>query len=240
MAKIHKSAMINMDSAQPVVLDLRCLAAGQMAMAAGDAASTGRKAIESRTEAILAQARAEADCLLETARREAVQIRETAWNEGYAGGSQAAGQELDILTRELHNAYAQTTAALADRYEQSLDDMQGDLLELALQIAEKVISLELSRNDSAFLALAGEAMSRFKQGDKVTVKVSKNDYWRSLVTSAFAAAGRQEEINIITEDALIDGSCIIESSAGIVDASVSVQMGKIREALSADGSEAVL
>lgn len=216
MAKIHKSASIRIDCACPAT-----------AVRPADS----RTILESHTAAILAQARAEADNLLEAARSEARQIRETAWHEGYGSGQRTAAQEQAILEQTLRTVVDDQIDRLQGQYSAMFDDLHDDLLELSLQIAEKILSLELSRNDSAFLSLVDDAMSRFKQNEKLTVKVSKNDYWRSMVSSAYASAGQGSEITLLADENLDDGSCIIESAAGIVDASLPVQLGKIREML---------
>ena len=231
MAKIHKSATINLDCGKPVV---------QRGHLLSERGADGVTVIESRTAAILAEARAEAACLVESARQEALQIRNKAWNEGYTQGQRAAEQEQATLEQQFRAAFDCQIDNIQARYDGAIEAMQVDLLELALQIAEKILGLEMSRNDAAFLALVTDALSRFKQGEKVSIKVSKNDYWRSLVSSSYAAAGQSDEFTLMVDEAMAEGSLLVESPGGIVDAGIAVQLGKIRAALVETSQEAGL
>lgn len=222
MAKIHKSATIQVAAAcSPIVLDAASVAAG----------SRHSHTISSRTAHILNEANEQAERLLDAARNQAREIRETAWREGHLAGVETARQEQSILARQMHTAFDHQIELINQQYCASIDAMQPDLLELSLNIAEKILGLELSRNDAAFLGLVSDALNRFKQGEKVSIQVSKNDYWRSMVSSAYAAAGQSEIYNLLVDENLADGSCLIESSGSIVDASVAVQLLKIREAM---------
>ncbi len=217
MAKIHKSAVVHLDSAKPVIVRGRNCTTND----------DGYSVIESRTSRIMSDAQTTADHVIETAQLQAQEIFETARNEGYQDGRNQAKQEMAMFQQHMRQTVHGRLEETDTLYQTNLDNLQAELLELGLQIAEKILGLELSRNDSAFIGLVGDAMSRFKQGEKVNIQISKNDYWRSLVSSVYASTGMAEEINLMIDDNLPDGSCIIESSAGIVDASVTKQFEKI-------------
>lgn len=222
MAKIHKSATIQVAAAHcPVVLDANNVHAG----------SRPSHTISSRTAHILNEANEQAERLLDAARNQAREIRETAWREGHQAGVETARQEQSILARQMRLSFDQQIELINQQYNESIEAMQPDLLELSLNIAEKILGLEMSRNDAAFLGLVSDALNRFKQGEKVSIQVSKNDYWRSMISSAYAAAGQAETYNLLVDENMADGSCLIESSGSIVDAGVVVQLQKIREAM---------
>ena len=237
MARIHKSASVNMDTARPVIHRIGELPNSFAASTPVDCAGH----IESRTARILAEAREEGERLLEKARIEAGQISEAAWDEGYRSGCHQAESQLAITESLLRQKLEQGIAALELRYDDSIRAMQNELLELSLQVAEKVICLELSRNDNAFLALADDAMSRFRQGEKVTIKVNPADYWKSMASSAQAKNGtaKNGDAVLIADEDLPERSCILESPSGIVDAGVATRLRKIREALTGNGQEGV-
>jgi len=214
LAKIHKSATIHVETCSPVVT--------------------------SRTSQIMIEANEQASRLLESARLDAQKIRETAWYEGHQAGVECARQEQNILERHMRLAFSQKIDSINQQYTASIDDMQPDLLDLSLNVAEKILGLEMSRNDAAFLSLVSDALSRFKQGEKVSIKVSKNDYWRSLVSSAYASAGQAETINLMVDENMADGSCLLESSGSIVDAGVAVQLAKICESFNEISQEVSL
>lgn len=221
MAKIHKSATIHVENCSPVVLDATSLSAG----------SRSSHTISSRTAQIMNEANEQAERLLDAARSQAREIREKAWHEGHQAGVDAARQEQGILARQIRLAFDQQIELIDQKYAENIDAMQPDLLELSLNIAEKILGLEMSRNDTAFLGLVSDGLNRFKQGEKVSIQVSKNDYWRSMVSSAYACAGQAETISLMVDDNMADGSCLLESSGSIVDAGVAVQLRKIREAM---------
>lgn len=245
MAKIHKSATVCLDSSKPVILDLPVLAAGVREKMCprpdseqrDNLAELRRAAVEAELQAredagkVLAEARLQADIMIAAASREAVSIREVAFNEGMAAGRCQSSRQMDALEVKLQTAFDQQIAELRQQNEKMIIDLEPELLELSMQIAEKILGLELSRNDTAFLGLVSSALSRFKQGEKITIQVSKNDYWRTMVSSIYAASGLSDGITIMADDSLANGSCVVESAAGTIDAGSGIQMDKIREGL---------
>lgn len=234
MAKIHKSSMVYLDSKKPVVLNMPERVAGLHEHAAAQAEQAAVQAVQTHELAklqaarLLQDAKTKADQQLLQARHEAGQIRETAYHEGFRAGQFQADQEKTLLEQKLALALEQKFSEQDKAQAGLFQEFQDAVLDLSLQIAEKVIKLELGRNDAAFLGLVQEAASRFKPNETLSVHTSKNDYWRSLVSSIYA---QSENITLLADDSLPNGSCIVESTSGILDASVDIQLKQIQKDL---------
>jgi len=251
--------MVYLDSDKPVVLDLPELAAGLRerlgarpdssaglsASGTNGAAAAERqekylavaiKEAEAAKTRILADARTQAAQKIAAAEADAAGIRDQAFQEGYQSGLNQGKNQVTALLARLQHDFEQAADQMKQANEQMVDTLEPDVLDLSIGIAEKILAIELNRNDAAFLGLVSAALTHFKQGEKLSVQVSKNDYWRSLVSSAYAANGSAEGITILADESLTDGSCLVESAAGAIDAGVQTQLANIRDAL-LDGSQ---
>ena len=222
MAKVHKSDDIAFNIAQPVYPGL-----------AADSAVSGNprsRFLEQQTEAVLDEARAKSKSLINQAVAEAAAIRKVAQSEGHRDGLISGRQEMLAAELALKNRFEQVVDDLEGRLAKIIGELEGDLLELGLAIAEKIVNIELDRTDSAFLGVVDEAMTRFQQDDRLVLKCSRNDYWRTLVSSSYADE-QTSRVTLFADDSLEPYDLIIESASGSVDAGVSTRLEKIRDGL---------
>lgn len=174
---------------------------------------------------ILQAARAERERMLEQAREEAGQIREQARQEAY---QQALGEKRDEIAACLGQ-----TQRLLDELQQEQEEFllqyEKGLSGLALEIAEKVIGTSIREDTGLMAALVREAVSSVKNADWIGVQVS--DRLPGLVEKLQQElSARQDLLHPVevTASSLPEGSCIIHTPDGIVDASVSVQLDNLR------------
>ncbi len=218
MAKVHKSGSITFNTARPACPGL-----------AADGSRQNRY-IEQQTEAVLDEARTKAQRLLDQAVAESIAIRQRAEDQGRQEGLASGRQEMQAAEFKLKNRVDQAIDELEKRLAGIIGELEGDLLDLGLAIAEKVIGIELERSDSAFLGVVDDAMTRFQQDDRLVMRSSRNDYWRTLVSSSYADS-QTSRVELVADDSLNPYDLVIESAAGSVDAGVSTRLGKIRDAL---------
>ncbi len=179
---------------------------------------------------ILRRATAQAERIVSEAQQNAIEIKQAAWQEGYREGHEEAQRELDAMTtaqaEDAKNIFVKLDAYGRDLRQQLLDSVLG----LSFDIAEKIVNEQLKRDDTVYVGIAKRAIQALNASSKFSLHVSRSEYERF-----FKEGGQwmQEDIGSVPFTVICDpvvgkGGCIVESDEGVVDASVSGQLDKLR------------
>lgn len=199
-----------------------------------------------QAEMITADARRQADELLQKARQdaqaEAEQARQAAeqsgYQDGYARGlaqalEEGKAQRQEQATRqaaEIQRFLEKASAAL----DRQLDDNVGELRDLALAVAEKVISISLKTSGEVIGRMVQAAVDKRKRREWVHIYISESDARRMAQIPASLSAALAElsdRVRIIPMQGDEPGTCVIEMPDEIIDASAPTQLNNIRAIL---------
>ncbi len=204
-----------------------------------------REAAESaaarEAEEILARAREEAAAILEAARREAAELarkaleeareegRSQGYREGYAEAMARVQEEAEALREEARHVLRQAE----ELRRATLASLEGEILALAREMAEKIVAAQLSVDPDLVLHIVREALEAARGRGQVVVYVSPEQ--------KAAVEARREEIrlslppgtvlHVIGDPALKVGECRVETPDGSVDATLDARWRALREAL---------
>ncbi len=190
-----------------------------------DAGNEARKIVadaQARAEQIVADAKELAQQILGEANTEAEQMKATAHDTGFKeGADQAAAQ------------YTQVIAEHSKRMERKEQEVAGQIRQLSLAIAKKIIAKEIETNPQVIVDMAKKHLQSIRQRREVYLRVSPSDLEnlkknkRELVDQL----GRAKEIEIRADEELSPGSMFIETEAGTIDARLETQLGVIERVL---------
>ena len=199
-----------------------------------------------QAEMITADARRQADELLQKARQdaqaEAEQARQAAeqsgYQDGYARGlaqalEEGKAQRQEQATRQAAEVqrFLEKASAALDR---QLDDNVGELRDLALAVAEKVISISLKTSGEVIGRMVQAAVDKRKRREWVHIYISESDARRMAQIPASLSAALAElsdRVRIIPMQGDEPGTCVIEMPDEIIDASAPTQLNNIRAIL---------
>ncbi len=199
-----------------------------------------------QAEAILADARREADALMTDARQAVAEeletLRQEAAAEGYKQGfqeGQAAGrlearQQQEVQALRLEEQVKSFLDAAAREKDRMLEKSQNDLKELALTIAEKVIRVSLRSSSDILIRMIESATAKKRRCEWVQIYIADCDARTSVSTVpelAEAMRHLSDRVRIIPMADDESGTCIIEMPDEIIDASVSTQLDNLRGVL---------
>lgn len=239
MTKIHKSHTVIQSDARPVICPLTdSRQADPQRNLAGVHAlklEPDHHLAEHRTaaERLIEQAGVRAAEILSDAHQQAVEIERDAFAHGYASGIQKAEQDYAGKVQSLQTDYLTTITQLEKRVTRQVADLEPQLVELSLSIAEKILSIELKRDDRAFLALVQSALTRLKASTEVQIRVHAEELARVTAFLETHTGSADSRMSCKTDVSLAPGSLILESDAGMVDASIPLQLRKVRQQLQA-------
>jgi flagellar assembly protein FliH len=173
-----------------------------------------------------------ADVVMETlaqARADAEQLRESARAEGYAAGRSEAMTALEPALAALAEAVAGVHAeqlAATERLERSA-------VELGLSLAEKVIAGALAVEPERVVESVRGALRGLVERERITVLVNPLDLElvRVAMDDLKASLGGIEHCVVEAERRVARGGCVVRTADGDVDAGVDTKLARAREVI---------
>jgi flagellar assembly protein FliH len=164
----------------------------------------------------------ERELLINEAKKAGYQV---GWNEGQQEGF-SQYQEYIVEAQEV------IQAAKKD-YISYLETSEQTILDLATAIAEKVVASKIEEDGGYFLSLVKKAIKDVKEYQDVQIHVNPKQYHFLLENKEELLAVFSHETNlfIYPDHDINEGSCIIESPNGRIDASIDTQLAEIKKKL---------
>jgi flagellar assembly protein FliH len=164
--------------------------------------------------------------LLEQAKTEAHYIKEQAREAGFQEGLRQAEKSLDGIWELLENLQTAHQQALANSVEQ--------IVPIAIEIAEKIIKTEVACDKTLLIAIAKDLLSKVDRTQK-TVVFKVNPAEVALLKDEIERhpSWRMNDRDILVEEdgSVAQGSCVLETAGGQIDANFHTQLKTVRKLL---------
>ena len=117
-----------------------------------------------------------------------------------------------------------------NEYKNEVKSNEKEIIDLAMDIAEKIINYEVDKSDNYIIGIVEDAVNRVVNKKDVTVRLSTQDYStiqanKKLLVSRVKGFG---EIELIQDESLDMGSCIVDTPLGVIDGGLQVRMDNIQ------------
>lgn len=163
--------------------------------------------------------------LISRAQEEAGTIRDGAAKEGYKEGLEKAQEDVS----QVKSAIEDFLKAKAEVFE----FIAPDILEISVDIARKIVKHEIEQNPQIILEKIKDVLNTISKDEmKVSIKVnpSQLELTKENIPEILSSIGLDARIHIISDDTMEVGSCVVQTSNGIVDATINTQLEIIKEA----------
>lgn len=165
------------------------------------------------------------------------QSKEEGYNQGYdigfsegheKGYSEGKKKSDDLIKEalEIKNEYL-------IKKESMLKELESEIIELVINIYEKVISKKSEEDSELIISLVLNGINSLDLTDRLTIITSKEDF--SILEMSkdeiLAKASMISQLDIKYDISLEKGDCILETSKGNIDVSLKNQLDEIRELL---------
>ena len=190
--------------------------------------------LQAQADEMLETAKKEAETLkkdiLDEAQAEAERIRQNAREEGYRLGTEQANMELERAKAELE----QKAKGLDEAYQKSLDEMEPAIVDALTEVYEHIFNVELSQNRQILIQLITSTMRKVEENKNFLIHVAKEDYAfvsmnkRSLQESCGSG---KVNIEIVEDITLTRNQCMLETENGIFDCGLDTQLGELTRKL---------
>ncbi len=169
--------------------------------------------------------------MLAQATLEAEQLREQARVEGYADGRRAGHADGAAEVSRAAAALAEAARGVELLRADTVEAVERDAIELALELAEKILGGTLKAHPDTVIEVVRGALRRISDRRNVTVLVNPADLEtvRAAIGELTARGSGVEVCDLQSEERVGIGGAIVRTAEGEVDASVSTQLERARE-----------
>ena len=164
--------------------------------------------------------------LISRAREEAQSIREAASKEGYQEGLEHAKADIQEVKEAITSFLGAKQAVF--------DYIAPDILEISVDIAQKIIKKELQQDPNVILDnILALLKSLSKDETKVTLRVNpaQVSLLKSEIPNLLREAGLDAKILVTPDESIMEGGCVVTTNNGVIDATIETQLAVISEAL---------
>jgi flagellar assembly protein fliH len=164
--------------------------------------------------------------LISRAREEAQNIKEAAAKEGYQDGLSQAQADLN----DVKNAITAFLSAKQEVFEY----IAPDILEISVEIAQKIIKKELQQDPTIILDNIMEILKGLsKEETKITLRVNpvQVSLLKAEIPDVMNNVGLEAKVLIVPDETIMEGGCMVTTTNGVIDATIETQLSVISEAL---------
>ena len=200
-----------------------------------------KKAELERVEQIIAERRAtveeEINQMYEEANSRIEYETKVSQNRGYQDGYQEKkkkGREEAVMSaKELLERVKKIHEDMLRQKVEIFEKNEEELIELAYQIAVKIVKKEIEIDKNIIKNNLMEALKKVPISKSITIIVNWEDleYIKSIKNQLFSEIQGVEKIEIVENKSIERGGCILETSMGTIDATISSQLEIIFEKL---------
>ena len=192
------------------------------------------EAMQAEMDLKIQQAQEQADAIIQNAQEQADALMAQAQEEGHRQGYEAGYQEGVAAAESLKAEIEQQRGDLEAEYQQIVDGLEPEMVDVLTQIYEHVFGIELREDKGIILHLLKSTLSRIEPGSNLIVHVSSDDYDDVLDEKANLEAcitSPSTTMEIIEDPLLKENECMIESDSGIFDCSLGVELSELSRKL---------
>jgi flagellar assembly protein FliH len=147
--------------------------------------------------------------------------------DGEQNGFERASRKVEPLITAIQQAVIKLTAIREETYQQ----IETEVVELALAIARKIICREVSTDKETVVCVAKEALAKVDDPGKIKIKMNPADL-QFINETKYQLSNLIADVNNVTieaEESIQSGGCVIETDLGEIDARIEKQLQAVEE-----------
>jgi len=182
-------------------------------------------------DVILNNAKQEAEQIISEAYTKSNEILESAkkdgYDEGLSQGQEAGLNEVDSIIEEAK----EIKQDILFKKNAMAKSLEGQIIDLVISCVKKIIDYEIEKDHQLLLNLVKRGIEKCVYTDSLVIRVSSNDYETVNLSKnkIYIMTEGIDSIEIKKDPALNDGSIIIQTTSGTVEASLQTQIVQIEQ-----------
>lgn len=175
---------------------------------------------------------------MEDARREAKEIKEEARESGFIEGKKEALAKAAAEANAIRDQARMVLRQSEEIRRQTLESVEDEIIELAKDMAAKILFNELRQNPATILAVAGEAIELLKNRDEVILYVNPSEaiIFEQRMKELKQLLPPKGVLHIIADSGVSPGGVVAETQHGRIDANMGSRWQALIQALHGEES----
>ena len=164
--------------------------------------------------------------IINRAQQDAISIKEAAKKDGYIEGVETAKQDLQTLKDNF--------AEFFNYKNEVYDKVSECIMEVATKIASKILNKEVETDREYIIPVIKGVLEEInKTENRITLKVMPKDVeiLRENVNDIFSGNYFEAKVVVVPDNEIKNGGVKVETSNGIIDATIETQLAIIEKAL---------
>lgn len=151
------------------------------------------------------------------------------YDEGFSKGFEDTNKDFTKLLDKLKKILAETM----NRRNEIIDSSEGQLIDVAILIAKRVVKMLTERDKGIVVRNIQEALRRVKGRTKITIRVNIDDLEISArhKDEFYQMLDKIEGVSVLEDPNVDVGGCVIETDFGDIDARINTQLNEIETAI---------
>lgn len=164
--------------------------------------------------------------IVSRAQKDAISIKDVARKEGYNEGIENSKKDLEELKSKLSEFFTYK--------DEVFDKVSGCILDISVEIAEKIIKKQIETDKEYIIPIIKGVVEEInKVENNIILKVMPKDVEivRDKVSEIFEGNSFEAKISVIPDKDIKDGGVVVQTSNGLIDATIETQLAIIEKAL---------
>ena len=156
---------------------------------------------------------------------EAQQRVDEAYDSGFAESRRQFEEDLTIVSR----AFGSAVAEIAELRELLLRESEGELLGLAIKLAERIIRQEITLDRGILARTVAAVVEKMTDSDGAIVRFNPEDYRVMAESGALVHAGLADRarMDIKADETVALGGSLVETTSGQIDGQIEAQLTEL-------------
>ena len=164
--------------------------------------------------------------IVSRAQKDAETIKESAKQEGYKEGVAQAQKDLEDIRLKFSEFY--------NYKEEVFLKVSECIMDISIEIAKKIINKEIETDRKSTITMIKGVVEEINRTEnKITLRVMPQDVElvRDMVPEIFSGNYFEAKITVIPDEKIKQGGVVVETSNGLIDATIDTQLAIIAKAL---------
>lgn len=181
---------------------------------------------QEEADAILAEAKRQAEQLVEDATARAGQILAKAQEEGFQNGYSQGREQADRECQERQQQLEAQERALSDSYLRQQKELEPQLVDVITHVVERVFKINFSDKRELLLYLVNQTLESVDGAKSFTIKAGKEqaDYLEAHKQELMSGVGQNIQMDVVVDHTLSLGQCVIETDTGVFECGADTQI----------------
>ncbi len=185
---------------------------------------------EEQAEQIICEAEEQADILVTSAQERADEVLQQAQaegqREGYETGERQVREELEAEYQQKREELDRFRMELQEDYNREMHQLEPKLLDVILNVVQKVFHIQFDDKKEILLYLIENAITNIEGSKNFHIRVGEEQ--RAFIDKnkevILDRVGHDISLEILSDPALNNNQCVIETDSGVFDCSLGIQL----------------